>query len=403
MVEYDIAIIGAGCVGLATAKGVLDQEDLDVAILEKEEELARHQSGRNSGVLHPGFNYPPDSLKAEFAVDGTRRLKAFAAEHDVDCDELGVLVTATSDTDEDNLEILFERAAANGVEVERIHSHDGITAREPHAAGQAGLWCPEAASIDNTGYVHALATVVQDAGADLELDTTVDEVRTDTSKATIATEDGDITATHVVNAAGVYADRFAHQVGVGSEYRIVPFRGEYYNLREDRRHLTRTMIYPTPDPEIPFLGVHFTRRSDGSVIVGPNAVLAPGREAYGRREVNLRELISMAKDGGVWRLLADAKRRRIAVEHLHTSIRKQAFVDAAKTLVPEVTADDLVTGHAGIRAQLVHDDGSLMMNPLVEPGPHSTHVLNAVSPGLTTSLPFGEYVAEQVLNRLTGD
>lgn len=400
MAEYDVAIVGGGCVGLATAKALLEQTDLDIAVFEKEPHLAEHQSGRNSGVLHPGFNYKPGTIKAEYAVEGTRRLKRFAVEHDVALEELGVVVIATSETDQENLKVLFERAEANGVEVEHLHNHDEIVEKEPHATGLEGLWCPGAASIDSATYVEALGDLVQDQGADLHLGTTVTNLGAANGSITLDTSRDEFTVAHVVNAAGVHADRFAHQLGVGREYRIVPFRGEYYTLSPSRRHLTRTMIYPTPNPAVPFLGVHFTRRTDESVIVGPNAVLAPGREAYRNRDINLRDLASMVTDPGVWRLLADRKRRQLAIKHLHTSIRKRAFVSAAKELVPEVTASDLRPGHAGIRAQLVGDDGSLVMDPLIEHGPCSTHILNAVSPGLTTSLPFGEQTAKAVLKQL---
>lgn len=402
MTDYDVAIIGGGCVGLATAKALLEETDLSVAVLEKESTVGAHQSGRNSGVLHPGFNYRPGSLKAEYAVAGTARLKQFAADHSVPLDELGVLVVATSARDVQNLEVLFERASANEVTVERLHNHDEIAEKEPHAVGQIGLWCPEAASIDPQAYVAELGSVVGDLGGDIHLDTTVSQLRTADNSISMQTDNGEIVAAHLVNAAGFYADRFAHQLGVGLDHRIVPFRGEYYTLEPSKRHLTRSMIYPTPDPDIPFLGVHFTRRTDGSVIVGPNAVIAPGREAYRNTDPNLRELAELITDPAVWRILADGTRRRIALHHLHTSIRKTAFVNAAQQLVPSVKASDLRKGHAGIRAQLVSDDGTLIMDPRIESGARSTHVLNAVSPGLTTSLPFGEHVASRVLESLEG-
>lgn len=397
---YDVAIIGGGCIGLATARSLLDRGDLEVVVFEKEPELAQHQSGRNSGVLHPGFNYEPGSLKAQFAVEGTRRMKQFAQVHDVPLDECGVLVVATTERDETNLERLFDRARANGVDVERCDGHEAITAIEPHAAGRIGLWCPAAASIDSSSYIRALAAAVTDAGGEIRLDSTVSGLDVTSTGIRVETDGGPVSATHVVNAAGLHADRIAHQLGVGSDVRIIPFRGEYYELRPERRELTQTMIYPTPDPAIPFLGVHFTRRTDGSVIVGPNAVLALGREAYRRRDVSLRDTASILGYPGFWRLLADRQVRQVAVQHLHTSLRKAAFVAQASRLVPSVTSVDLVRGHAGNRAQVVDRSGRLVMDPLVEAGPRSTHVLNAVSPGLTSSLPFGDHVAEQVVDRL---
>lgn len=400
--DHDVAIIGAGCIGLAVAKHLLERSDLDVLVLDKEPRLASHQSGRNSGVLHPGFNYQPGSLKARFAREGTRRLKGFAADHGVPIDEVGVLVVATDADEEARLEQLFERAEANGVDVDRLIGHEAIAAREPHAAGRVGLWCPEAASIDSVAYVRALAGVVRDAGASIRLEMPVASVTPIDGGVQLRAAGQEVTADHVVNAAGVYADRIAHQVGVGTDYRIVPFRGEYYQLRDERRTLTRSMIYPTPDPSLPFLGVHFTRRADGSVIVGPNAVLALGREAYGRTEIDLGDATRILGDLAVWRMLTKPTVRQVALEQLQTSLRKRAFVAAAKRLVPAVERDDLVAGHAGIRAQIVDRDGTLVMEPLIESGAHSTHVLNAVSPGLTASLPFGESVANAVIDRLEG-
>lgn len=216
----------------------------------------------------------------------------------------------------------------------------------------------------------------------------------------VETDTGPLTAAYVVNAAGLYADRLAHRLGVGRGYQIVPFRGEYYELVADRRHLVNSMIYPTPDPELPFLGVHYTRRTDGKVIAGPNAVIAFGREAYRNTEFDLGELREMLGYRGLWRLLASPKMVSVAVDELEKTYRKGKFVEASRTLLPAVTAEDFVRSDAGIRAQVVSADGSLVEEPLFEHGPRSTHVLNAVSPGLTSSLPFGEHIAEAVEARV---
>lgn len=402
MSDIDVAIVGGGCIGLAAAKGLLERRDLDVAVYEKEATLAQHQSGRNSGVLHPGFNYEPGSRKARYATIGTSQLKSFAQEHDVPLDEVGVVVIATSAADEANLDLLFERADANDVEVEVLPDQASIAEHEPHAVGQRGLWCPTAASVDAPAYVEALAQVVRESGGQIHLDQPVEGLSATGDGVEVRLEDRTVTASHVLNAAGLYADTLAHQLEVGQGYRIVPFRGEYYELKPDRRQLTHSMIYPTPDPELPFLGVHFTRRADGSVIVGPNAVLAGGREAYQRYQIDPLETLQMLTFGGFWRLFGDRTVRSAALEHLHTSISKRAFVGAASQLVPAVREEDLIPGHAGIRAQIVSRDGTLVHEPLVEVGPDSTHVLNAVSPGLTASLPFGEELAETVIDQLDG-
>jgi len=392
--DYDVAVAGGGCVGLSVAYH-LAESGLDVAVLEKEYHLAAHQSGRNSGVLHPGFNYPPGSRKARFATEGTRRMKAFCDDHGVPIDEVGVVVAAQDDAEESRLHDLADNADANGVAVELLDG-DGLREREPHAAGQAALYCPEAASVDSQAYVYALASEARDAGADLHLGYEVRGASRTASSLRVHADKGDVTADYLVNAAGLHADRLAAELGVGDGHRIVPFRGEYYEVVPGRHDLCRSMIYPAPDPELPFLGVHFTRRADGKVIVGPNAVLAFGREAYRNTQFDLRDLADTLSYQGFWRLFASPKLLGVARDELAKSYRKERFVEASRRLVPDVRADDLARSYAGIRAQLVSPDGDLVQDPVFETGPRSLHVLNAVSPGLTSSLPLGEHLAERV-------
>jgi L-2-hydroxyglutarate oxidase LhgO len=368
-------------------------------VIEKEHHLAEHQSGRNSGVLHPGFNYPPGSLKAKFATEGTSRMKAYCRENDIPMEELGVLVVATDREERQRLPDIQERADANGVETEILEDRDAIREHEPHAAGEAALYCPEAASVDSQQYVYQLARDAADAGVDFFTGYEVEQVTQVGDSVHLETSNGDISAEYFVNAAGLHADTLAHQLGVGEEYRIVPFRGEYYELVPEKRHLCQTMIYPTPDPDLPFLGVHYTRRTDDKVIIGPNAVLAFGREAYTNTQIDLRELADTLGYEGFWKLVASPTMIKVAVSELNKSYRKSAFVEAARKLVPEVEVGDFNKSYAGIRAQMVHEDGDLVMEPLFEHGDRSTHVLNAVSPGLTSSLPFGEHVAESVDER----
>ncbi len=401
MERYDVAVVGGGCVGCSVAWHLAGRADLSVAIIEKEHHLAAHQSGRNSGVLHPGFNYPPGSLKARFATEGTTRLKAFAAEHDVPLEELGVVVVAQDATEEARLADLQTRAEANGVETELL-DEAGLHELEPHAAGIAALSCPAAASIDSQQYVYALAREAEHRGVRLFRGHEVRRLVPDDDGVVLETSGGRLSAGYVVNAAGLYADTLARQLGVGEGYRIVPFRGEYYELVPGRIDVCRSMIYPTPDPELPFLGVHYTRRTDGKVIVGPNAVLAFGREAYRNTEFDLRELAGTLGYPGFWRLLADRTMLGVAVDELRKSYRKSAFVGAARRLVPEVRAADFRPSFAGIRAQLVSADGELVADPVFAEGPNSLHVLNAVSPGLTASLPFGDHLADRVLESVEG-
>lgn len=398
MVSHDVAIVGAGVVGLSISLHLAQESELDVAVLDKEPHLAVHQSGRNSGVLHPGFNYEPDSQKARFAVEGTRRTKAFCAERNVPLEEGGVVVVATDGEEEARLDDLAAQADANGVEARVVDAED-LRDLEPHARGVAALHAPGAASIDSEAYVQALALAAREAGVTRYMDAPVSDIAPSAGGYTLQSGIGQVECSYLVNAAGLGADRLAHALGVGTEYQIVPFRGEYRELVPERRDLCRSMIYPTPDPDLPFLGVHFTRRTDDRVLIGPNAVLALGREAYGRYDVDLRDLVEIVGYGGFWRLIAKPQMVQVAGAELHKTYRLSRFVAAAQKLVPEVKRADVVDSYAGIRAQLVSADGSLVTEPLFLHAERSTHVLNAVSPGLTCSLPFGEHLATRVMTR----
>lgn len=397
--QHDVVVVGAGCIGLSVAKHLVERSVLDVAVVEKEHHLAAHQSGRNSGVLHPGFNYPPDSVKAEFATEGTRRMKEYCRQHEIPLDECGVVVVAQDDIEESRLYSLDANADANGVTAELLDGEE-LRVHEPYARGQAALYCPEAASVDSQQYVYQLARDVRTTDASLYLDTEVTAIARRHEDYAIRTDSGTLEANYLVNAAGLHADRLAHQVGVGDDYQVVPFRGEYYEVGVDKRDHCRSMIYPTPDPELPFLGVHFTRQADGTVIVGPNAVLAFGREAYNKTDVNLGELAETLTYPGFWRLMASRKLLGVARDELGKSYRKNRFVTAAQRLVSDIDATDLRPSYSGIRAQVVSANGDLIKEPVFEVDDNAIHVLNAVSPGLTCSLPFGEHLADRVLESL---
>lgn len=395
---HDVAIIGGGCIGCSIAKHLGESETaLDLCVIEKEHRLAAHQSGRNSGVLHPGFNYEPGSLKARFSTEGTARMKQYCADHEIPVSESGVVVVATNGEEESRLADLQSQATENGVET-AILTEEELHDREPHAAGRAALYCPEAASVDSQQYVYQLARDAIASGTELFMGCEVTSVRSNPRYHMIETALGTIRANYIINAAGLYADKLAHELGIGADLRIIPFRGEYYELDLDARSLVNSMIYPTPDPNLPFLGVHFTRRTDGKVIVGPNAVLAFGRESYHNTEIDFGELREILAEEAFWRLIGS--NWRLAWNELNKSFRKEAFVDAAQRLVPTARPEAFRTSYSGVRAQLVGSQGELIKEPIVEHGPRSTHVLNAVSPGLTSSLPFGEYVADHVIERL---
>ncbi len=399
MTDYDVAIIGGGVVGISIAKHLSEESDLDICILEKEYHLAQHQSGRNSGVLHPGFNYPPGSLKARFATEGTKRLKSYARDNDIPLREFGVVVVAQNESEEQRLSELQSQATENGVATEIIDRSE-LREIEPYADGQAALHCPEAASIDSQKYVYTLAKDAENNGVDFYYGYEVSNVTRIQGGYVLESSNGTVDCEYLVNAAGLYADRIAHKLGIGTDRQVVPFRGEYYELIPQKREYCQTMIYPTPDPELPFLGVHYTRRTDDKVIVGPNAVLAFGREAYQNTDFNLRELADTLSYKGFWRLMASPKMIGVAADELHKSYRKEKFVAASQRLVPTVQKSDFRRSYSGIRAQLVSDSGELIKDPIFETNDRSLHVLNAVSPGLTSSLPFGDHLAETVLESM---
>lgn len=399
MSNYDVVIIGGGCIGCSTAKHLSEETQLDVALVEKEYQLATHQSGRNSGVLHPGFNYEPESTKARFATEGTRRLKSYARDRNIPLEEFGVVVVATNDTEVERLIHLQRQATENGVETEII-DEETLHEHEPYANGRRALFCPEAASIDSQQYVYELAGDAKTAGVDMYLGYTVTDIDATSRGVKLQTDKGRLSGNFFVNAGGLHADTLADEVGVGEGYQIVPFRGEYYELDPAARHFCKTMIYPTPDPALSFLGVHYTRRADGRVIVGPNAVLAFAREAYRNTQFDIGDLAEILRYRGFWRLMGSRKMLGVAWDELNKSYRKEKFVEAAQKLVPDVSTDDFVKSYAGVRAQLVSDSGELVKDPLVREGPQSLHVLNAVSPGLTCSLPFGEHIAERTVEHL---
>jgi L-2-hydroxyglutarate oxidase LhgO len=399
MPEHDVIVVGGGCVGCSTAKHLAENRGLNVALVEKEFHLAQHQSGRNSGVLHPGFNYEPGSTKARFATEGTSRMKEYAHDRDIPLREFGVVVVATTPEEERHLSTIQRQADANGVETEIIGPAE-LEEHEPHARGRAALYCPEAASVDSQQYVYELANDAKRADVDFYMGHTVQGITTTPSTVEVTTDKGTVTGEYLINAAGLYSDTLAAEVGVGSGYRIVPFRGDYYELTPESSHLCNTMIYPTPDPDLPFLGVHYTRRTDGKVIVGPNAVLAFAREAYRNTDFDLGELGDILEYRGFWKLLASPKMLGIAWEELNKSYRKEKFVEASQQLVPAASEEDFVRSYAGVRAQLVSEGGELIKDPMVRAGPRSLHVLNAVSPGLTCSLPFGEHIADRAIENL---
>lgn len=396
MADADVVVIGAGAIGTSVAYHLADRGH-DVIVCEKEPGPALHQSGRNSGVVHAGYQYKPSSNKARFATEGAKRLRVYCQEHGIPIRQDGLLVVAQDEADMAHLELARERSKTNGVKA-RLVDQAEMAEIEPHADGLAGLHVPSYASFDARAYVHALTGDAMGQGAEFFYDTTVQGLEETGSRAQVHTDKGRLTARAAVNAAGLFADRIAEETS--QDLRIIPFRGYYAELVADARHLCKSHIYPTPDPELPFLGVHLSRRADGRVIVGPGAMLAFGREAYRFHQVSLRDLASTLTWPGFWRLFKEERFRRLTRQEIKKSLWLKAIWREAKALVPELTHAQLTRSFAGNRAQMVSRDGRLVMDLIVRETDHAVHVLNAISPGLTCSLPFGEHLADRVEERL---
>lgn len=395
-----MAVIGAGCIGASTAKH-LAESGHTVVVLEKEPRPARHQSGRNSGVIHAGYNLKPGSRKARYCVEGSRAMRAYCQDRGVVVQETGILVVAGREEQRSSLERLLAFGRDNGVTVRSLEG-DEIPEVEPHAVGVAALHAPEGASVDATGYVGALTADAQRAGASFFFGQHVKAVEETEAGTQVRLADGDpIRARVAVNAAGLHADRIA--ASLAPDLRVVPFRGDYAVLSPERSVLVRSHIYSAPDPRFPFLGVHLSRRVDGTVAVGPGAMLAFGREAYRFWQVQPRDLWDTLSWPGFWRIFRDRGFRRHVRSELGKSLSLRAIAKEARDLVPGLSAGDLsrTKGRlAGNRAQLVRRDGTLEDDIVVRETDHAVHVLNAVSPGLTCSLPFGAELARRATAKL---
>jgi L-2-hydroxyglutarate oxidase len=400
----EVIVIGAGALGASTAAH-LAALGHQVTLLEKESQPALHQSGRNSGVIHPGYNLRPASLKARFCVEGSRRLRTYCAERGIPVHQGGILVVARNEAECDVLRELERRARANGVKASLVSDTD-IRAIEPQAAGVQGLHAPEGASFDAPAYVRSLIGDAIAAGARVCYDTRVLDIGLGSSGGAsgpvrVQTSTGTITAQALVSCAGLFADRLAGPLA--PDVRIIPFRGYYAELTPTRRHLVASHVYSVPDLTLPFLGVHLSRRVDGRVIVGPGAMLAFGREAYRFRDFHARDLTDMLSWPGLYRLFARPKLWKLLGQEVRKSMSLRAVCAEARRLIPTLEPKDLTRSYAGNRAQLVSRQGDLIDDIVVRETDRTIHVLNAVSPGLTCSLAFGEHLAQRCHAKIEGE
>ena len=390
---HDIAIIGGGIVGLATARAILDGTPrARLVILEKERELAQHQTGHNSGVIHSGIYYKPGSYKARLCVEGARLMKTYCEKNGLEVQTCGKVIVATSDDERPRLKTLYERGVANGVPGVTMIDAGRLKEIEPHASAVAGIHSPQTAIVDYGRVAETLARDLVAGGVVIERSFRVTSIARARGTLRLGAGDGRVVeAAHLVNCAGLYSDRVARLAGAPVDVQIVPFRGEYYMLRAERRHLVRGLIYPVPDPEFPFLGVHFTRTVHGDVEAGPNAVLALAREGYSWSRVRPAELLATLRFPG-FRAMA-RKYWRTGAYETYRSLSKRAFVRALQRLVPDLQADDIRAGGAGVRAQAVTPDGALVDDFRIVQTTDAVHVLNAPSPAATASLAIGRHIA----------
>jgi (S)-2-hydroxyglutarate dehydrogenase len=389
----DLAVVGAGILGLATARSLsLRHPRLRVVVIDKERELAAHQTGRSSGVIHSGLYYAPGSLKARLCTTSAAKLYRYCEERGIPTVRCGKVVVATREEELPRLEELHRRGLANGVPGLELIGGERLRELEPHAAGIRALHCPSTGIVDFRLVAAAYARDVEDAGGEILLGHELTAVVRRGGNVLLRTSGGDVEARYAIACAGVHADRVARLVGGSVEPRIVPFRGDYWVLRPGARHLANALLYPVPDPSFPFLGIHTTPRMDGSMWLGPNAVLAFAREGYGRYDVRLRDLRDTLAAPGFRRM---ARRHwRMGTAELAGDYSRRLFVRAARKLLPELRASDVVPGPAGIRAQALSPDGRLVDDFVVAVEGGVLHVRNAPSPGATSSLGIGETIAD---------
>ena len=392
---YDFIVIGGGIVGLGTALRILEAKPgANLLLLEKESALGRHQTGHNSGVLHAGLYYKPGSLKAKLAVEGLRQMVYFCRKHQVAHEQCGKIVVATEQEELPRLESLLDRGTANGLKGLRKLGPEQIREIEPHAAGLTAIHVPEEGIVDYGAVVEALAKEIRAKGGEIVCGARVERLRGLGGTWVVESTQGEFEAKQVVACAGLYSDRMVSKSGMKPSAMIMPFRGEYYMIRKERQSLVRNLIYPVPDPQFPFLGVHFTRMIQGGVEAGPNAVLAMAREGYSWGNISLRDLAESLSFPGLWKFML--KYPSICSYEIWRSISRSEFCRSLQKLVPEIQEDDLEPDSAGVRAQAMSSGGALVEDFSFVEGPGILHVVNAPSPAATASLAIGQEIVKRL-------
>lgn len=397
--KYDIIVVGGGITGLATALKLKEsQPEISIAILEKENRLAAHQTGNNSGVIHSGIYYKPGSLKATNCIRGYHLLVDFCSTHQVPFELCGKIIVASDEQELPLLENIQQRGLANGLEgIKRIRSEE-LTAYEPHVAGIAGLFVPQTGIVDYRLVAEKYGELLRKQGVDIMMGARVTAISEHGKDKVLNTSNGDFACRLVVTCGGLYSDKLARMTNPETNVKIIPFRGEYFKLAPTREYLVKNLIYPVPDPNFPFLGVHFTRMAKGGVEAGPNAVLAFRREGYHKTDIHLGELFESLMWPGFQKVAA--RYWRTGMGEMYRSFSKAAFTRALQKLVPEIRESDLVPGGAGVRAQACDRTGGLVDDFLIQQNTGAIHLTNAPSPAATSSLAIGETVAGMALQQL---
>ena len=397
----DVIVIGGGIVGLATAYKLLEQKpELKLRILEKEKSIGLHQSGHNSGVIHSGIYYKPGSMKAKNCRRGVEELLLFCDKFNVQYDLCGKVIVAVNLEEVNRLDALYKRGLENGISNIRIVDSQELKDLEPHATGIKAIHVPSTGIINYTSVVDELAKQIIKRGGEIKTKATVKGFVRKAGECIVNTQMCDYPTELVINCAGLYSDKIAQLAGENSSISIIPFRGEYYVLKPESRHLVNSLIYPVPDPRLPFLGVHFTRRIDGSVEAGPNAVLATAREGYRRRDFNFQETWELLTNPGVWKI--GRNYWKTGMREYTRSLFKPLFVKALQYLVPAIQGSDLVPGGSGVRAQAMDETGKLLDDFCIVQSERFIHVLNAPSPAATASFAIGSTIADQAFQNVFG-